>query len=190
MGVSADPPADADDEPRVSGGDPLPFVEQAAPPTGPTRETIAAALTDSDLADLLVMLSRALAEADGAGEAGVLLRSEAALVSKLIHESTVSLIVRRFEGNVERAKLALAVVVLLFARGRVHAQAIYRRAMAERQARAFDATLAAQAAAAPEPIEPSPPAPEPNGTERVGPIDNATLARLRGATIDLGVAPS
>lgn len=189
----SDPPDD-DAGPRVSGGaGRVPFVEQAASPSGPTRESIALALTDSDLADIFVMLSKALADADGAGEAGVLLRSEAALIAKLVHESTVDLIVRRFEGNVERAKLALAVVVLLFARGRIHAQAIYRRMAAERAARAYTAQAAAAEAAGrdAESVSRETPGSETNGTYQPGPLSPSAMEQIRRATVDIGaVAPA
>lgn len=99
-----------------------------------TREAVASALTAEVLSDLLVSLSRALSEIDGAGEAGTLSRVQAAQVAVLLHDAAVDLVVDRFKGDVTRFKASMAILLIVLAKGAVHARAIRDR-LAERDAR-------------------------------------------------------
>ena len=113
-----------------------------------TREAVSSALTVEVLADLIVSLSRAISEMDGAGEAGVLTRVQGAKVAVLLHDATVDFVIDRFRGDVTKFKAAMALLVVLLAKGAVHARAIRER-MRERQAdRRMTATLDAATATA------------------------------------------
>ena len=106
-----------------------------------TREAVAQALTTEVLADLMVSLSRALSELDGAGEAGVLSRVQAAQVAVLLHDATVDFVIERFRGDVTRFKAAMAILVMLLAKGTIHARAIRDRVRERSAARHAGATL-------------------------------------------------
>jgi hypothetical protein len=88
------------------------------------RETVAEAFTLDMLATILRDLSIGISEADGAGEEGYLSRIQAVQLANLLYDVTVDVIVRRFEGNVGRFKMALAAILILVTKGRVHARAI------------------------------------------------------------------
>ena len=88
------------------------------------RESVASALTLEVFSDIIVSLSRALSDADGAGEAGVLSPIQARQVAMLAYDSTLDLIVVRFRGDVNRFKLGLAAVIIVASKGMVHARAI------------------------------------------------------------------
>lgn len=103
---------------------------QAPPPADGgllTRTTIEAGLDPAILASILRELSVVLSAADGAGPAGELTVTEARLAADLLYEQTVTMIERRFHGDVGRFKAALALVILLAAKGRVHLAAIAAR---------------------------------------------------------------
>jgi hypothetical protein len=91
-----------------------------------TRATVAEALTEADLASLLVMVSHAVSEADGAGPAGEFSQSEAALIARLLHDQTIDFVIHRFEGDVGKFKASAALLVIAVGKGRVHLQAISR----------------------------------------------------------------
>lgn len=91
------------------------------------------ALPISTLADMLQALSRSISEMDGAGEAGVLSPIQSVQVASLLYDATVDLVVDRFGGDVTRFKAGLAVLIVLIAKGRVHAVAISAR-ISERRA--------------------------------------------------------
>lgn len=118
-----------------------PFVVQPAPRITPgvraeiDRASVADAFTSRMLADVIRQLSVAISEMDGAGPAGELTQIQSAQIASLLYDSTIDLIVARFGGSVGRFKLALAVLIILAAKGRVHAEAIAAR-IRERQARA------------------------------------------------------
>ncbi len=128
--------------------------------TESTREAVAQALTPEVLADLLVSMSRALSEIDGAGEAGVLSKVQAAQVAVLLHDATIDLVIDRFRGDVTRFKATMGILVIVLAKGAVHARAIRDR-LAERSARsqAAEALDAAEGLGEPTPMR------DPSGTD-------------------------
>ena len=91
------------------------------------RATVEDALTRDTLADILQTLAEVLSDWDGAGEAGHLTRIEAMSLARLLYDPTVDAVMRRFHGDVSRFKLALALVIILLGKGRVHAQAYERK---------------------------------------------------------------
>lgn len=125
----------------------------AGPAPSPSRPTVAApsirispeqrqlsvndairdALPVATLADILVALSRSISDMDGAGEAGVLSPIQATQIAVLLYDSTIDLVVTRFNGDVTRFKAGLAVVLVLLSKGTIHARAI-RAKVAERRA--------------------------------------------------------
>jgi len=118
------------------------------------RQGIADAVRDAlplqTVADLVRSLSVALSEADGAGEAGYLSPIQCTQVAFLIHDSTVGFVVSRFEGRVDRFKLAMAVIVILASKGTIHARAIGQKMAARQAARPQRVPLPAD-----EPVEPT-----------------------------------
>jgi hypothetical protein len=138
-GASGADPSPEPDAPTLDTPEPGPSVAPTVLRITPeqrthsTREAVAEAFTAEVLADMLVSLSRAVSELDGAGEAGVLSKVQAAQVAVLLHDAAVDLIIDRFRGDVTRFKASLAVVLILLAKGTVHARAIRDR-IAERRA--------------------------------------------------------
>lgn len=122
------------------------------------RATVAEAFTLDMLATILRDLSIALSEADGAGEDGYLSRIQAVQLANLLYDVTVDVIVNRFSGNVGRFKMALAAVLILASKGRIHGRAIggrLTRARAERgAARHVAETIAAQEVPTEPPADP------------------------------------
>jgi hypothetical protein len=96
------------------------------------REAIRDALPMSTLADLLHAVSVAVSEADGAGEAGYLSPIQCTQVAFLLYDSTIDLVVSRFDGNVGRFKAAMAVTLILVSKGTIHARAIGAKVSARR----------------------------------------------------------
>lgn len=121
------------------------------------RATVSEAFTLDMLATILRDMSIAISEADGAGEEGYLSRIQAVQLANLLYDVTLDLIADRFKGNVGRFKMALAAILILASKGRVHARAIgarLTRARAERgAARHVAETVAAQEAPA-VPVDP------------------------------------
>lgn len=147
---SPDGPALGSTGPERTGPTVAPTVVRITPEARAesTREAVASALTPEVLADLVVSLSRALSEIDGAGEAGVLSRVQGAQIAVLLHDATVDLVIVRFKGDVTRFKASMAILLIVLAKGAVHARAIRDR-LAERTARSrADATLDAARSAA------------------------------------------
>jgi hypothetical protein len=105
-----------------------PIRPTGAATAAPTREAVREALEVGLLADIIRDFSIALSEADGAGEAGHLSHIQARQVATLAYDATVDFIVDRFGGNVTRFKLALACLIILAAKGRVHIRAIAAKA--------------------------------------------------------------
>jgi len=151
------PPADEPDVPPESppedSSSPQASIHQDRPrrprvfqqaETRISRATLSESLSVETLADIIRKLSMVLSEADGAGESGWLSLTESATIATLLYDSTLDVVISRFQGDVGRFKVAIAVLLLVIGKGRVHAQAIGRRLRA-RQA-------AAKAAKAP-PIE-------------------------------------
>lgn len=135
---SNEPPREPEpDSPTVHQRPPRPRVMQQAEPRI-TRATLSDAFTVETLADLLRQLSQVVSEADGAGEAGWLSRTEAATLASLMYDSTLDLVIRRFAGDVGRFKVAVAILILLVGKGRVHAIAIGRKVREARAARAAE----------------------------------------------------
>ena len=152
-----------------SGNDPIPVDDgPAGPPPGrPARPSIASprvtvgnderarsvdeairdALPMQTVADIVRSLSAAISAADGAGPAGELSEVQAAQVAALIYDSTIGTVVHRFGGDVNRFKAGLAAIIIVVAKGGVHARAIAARAESRRIARA-EAVAAADVAAA------------------------------------------
>ena len=150
------PPASGDASPRVAH--PEPSADPETSPTGgrlrPTRpqvsqpvirispemrtegvrDAIRDALPMSTLADLLHAVSVAVSEADGAGEAGYLSPIQCTQVAFLLYDSTIDLVVSRFDGNVGRFKAAMAVTLILVSKGTIHARAIGSKVQARRVA--------------------------------------------------------
>lgn len=156
-GPSATPPV----APRVTG--PVPRITQPTPGRRVvTRATVAEALTEHDLAELLVMVSHALSEADGAGPAGEFSQSEAALIARLLHDQTIDFVIHRFEGDVGRFKAGAALVVIAIGKGRVHLAAISRTGGIRRLGASTrrPTTLEAVPAGLPD-VPPMPPVPAP-----------------------------
>lgn len=125
------PPAEeAPGEPQ--DGQPAPRVGRQRPP-GPdamaavSRATLEGALDEATLADILRTLSEAISDWDGAGPEGALSRMEAATAAHLLYDATLEQVQRRFHGDVSRFKAALAVLVILLGKGRIHARALDRR---------------------------------------------------------------
>jgi hypothetical protein len=83
------------------------------------------------VADFVRFCSQAISAADGAGDAGWLSPIQATQIAALIYDSTVDLVVTRFNGNVTRFKAVLAIVIIAMSKGPVHAAAIRAR-IAER----------------------------------------------------------
>jgi len=124
-----------------------------APTAAVSRETLRLALDQPTLAEMIRNLSMVLSDWDGAGEAGHLSRIEAGQLAMLLHDPTLDLVQRYFGGNINRFRLALAAVVLLLGKGRVHARAIAaKRAAAEAASAAQTADDAAYAATVPAPV--------------------------------------
>lgn len=131
-GASVSDPSPEPDAPTLEhdpGPSVAPTVLRITPEqrTHSTREAVAEAFTAEVLADMLVSLSRAVSELDGAGEAGVLSKVQAAQVAVLLHDAAIDLIIDRFRGDVTRFKASLAVVLVLLSKGTVHARAIRDR---------------------------------------------------------------
>lgn len=131
-----------DDGPMTPAGR-RPFVSQPTVRITPEyrrenmRDTVAEAFTLDMLATILRDLSIVVSEADGAGEEGHLSKIQAVQLANLLYDVTVDVIVSRFAGNVGRFKMALAAVLILASKGRIHARAIgakMTRARAERDA--------------------------------------------------------
>lgn len=148
---SPDGPALASPEPVRTAPSVAPTVVRITPEARAesTREAVAQALTAEVLADLLVSLSRALSEIDGAGEAGTLTKVQAAQIAVLLHDATVDLVIDRFKGDVTRFKAAMAILLIVLAKGAVHGRAIRDR-LAERSARARSQATLDAATAEPE----------------------------------------
>lgn len=150
------PESGTDPDPSPVSGD----GRSAGPAPSPSRPTVAApsirispeqramsvqdavrdALPIATLADILVALSRAISDMDGAGDAGVLSPIQATQVASLLYDSTIDLVVERFAGDVSRFKAGLAVVIVLLSKGTIHARAIAAK-LAERRARDAAAAL-------------------------------------------------
>ncbi len=129
------------------------------------RETVAEAFTLDMLATIIRDMSIVLSEADGAGEEGHLSRIQAVQLANLLYDVTVDTIVARFRGNVGRFKMALAAVLIVAGKGRVHARAIgakINHRMAERDATAQVAAAIAAAEPYTIPVDPRTAAPEPS----------------------------
>ncbi len=129
------------------------------------RETVAEAFSVDMLATILRDMSIALSEADGAGEEGHLSRIQAVQLANLLYDVTVDMIVSRFRGNVGRFKMALAAILILASKGRVHARAISAKVqhrMAERDATAQVAAAIAAAEPYTIPVDPRTAAPDPS----------------------------
>jgi hypothetical protein len=115
---------------------PLHRIAQMAPPRElVTRGAVEAAFTREFLAEMLREGSRVLAEWDGAGAPGVFSATESVQIASLIYDPTISLIIDRFGGKVDRFKMMLAGVIILAGKGRVHIAAISSKAKAETAAR-------------------------------------------------------
>lgn len=160
-----EPPSDPPPAPRVRerGREARPpRITQGSVPVGPSRASLAEAFPRSALASIVRQFSASISQLDGAGEAGTLSLTEAAQIADLIHDATLDAIGRYFGGNVDRFKVAMAVAIILLAKGKIHADAIRTR-MAERRA-AASVTAADTIAtwAAPDTVEyvPVPPPPE------------------------------
>lgn len=80
-------------------------------------------------------LSIAISQADGAGEAGYLSPIQSTQIAVLLYDATVDLVVTRFRGDVTMFKATLAILLILIAKGRVHAAAISTRMREGRQLR-------------------------------------------------------
>ena len=91
------------------------------------RDAVRDGLPVNVLADVVRGLSVSLSEIDGAGERGYLSPIQSTQVAVLLHDATIELVVSRFNGDVSRFKAALAVVIILGSKGRVHAAAIADR---------------------------------------------------------------
>lgn len=178
--------------PVVTGGlrigAPSPRIDQAQGRRVVSRAAVTEAFTREQLAELLVAFSQMLSDADGAGPAGVFSQSEAMLLSGLLHDQTVDLILRRFDGDATRFRAAAALAIIIAGKGRVHLQAIQRggglRGLSARRPAAAPpiATVPdslpvapdvpapwagipveAPVMSVPEPAPPAPPAPAPSG---------------------------
>lgn len=133
--VSGDGPAGPAPSPRASR------ATVAAPSIRISPEQRSASVADAvrdalpiaTVADLLIGLSRAISDLDGAGEAGVLSPIQATQVASLLYDSTVDLVISRFGGDVTRFKAGLAITIILISKGKIHAQAVGAR-IAERRA--------------------------------------------------------
>lgn len=145
---STQPESDHSDRLGRSGPSVAPSVIRITPEARAesTREAVAQALTAEVLADLIVSLSRALSEIDGAGEAGTLSRVQAAQIAVLLHDATVDLVIDRFKGDVTRFKAAMAILLIVLAKGAVHARAIRDRITERTARRQAAATLDAMTA--------------------------------------------
>jgi hypothetical protein len=122
-------PGDAVDSPEpaplMRDNAPIHRIRQMAPPAAVvTRGAVEAAFTREFLAGLLVTASRILSDADGAGPDGVFSQIEAAQIASLLYDPSVSFIIDRFGGNVDKFKMYAAGAIILGGRGRVHARAI------------------------------------------------------------------
>ena len=91
---------------------------------GSVKDAVRDAFDVTMLAGLVRDFSVSLSDADGAGEAGHLSATQSMMVARLMYDSTVDFVVDRFGGNVGRFKMALAVMVVVLAKGTVHAKAI------------------------------------------------------------------
>jgi len=129
--------------PEPTGGRLRPSRPQLAQPvirlssemrTEGVRDAIRDALPMATLADLLHAVSVAVSEADGAGEAGYLSPIQCTQVAFLLYDSTIDLVVSRFDGNVGRFKAAMAVTLILVSKGSIHARAIGVKLDARRRA--------------------------------------------------------
>jgi hypothetical protein len=144
-GPSAEGPADQPIDPVSAGTPPGPSAKGpfriSQPPVRPTiaatQANVADAVRDALPLDMLASLIRdfsvSLSEADGAGEAGHLSASQSMMIARLLYDQTVQTVVSRFGGNVGRFKSVLAILVIVTAKGSVHARAIGER-LAERRA--------------------------------------------------------
>jgi hypothetical protein len=114
--------------PAIRDNRPLHRISQMAPPRDAvTRGAVEAAFSREFLAGMIVRGSAVLSEWDGAGLAGTFSAAEGAELAALLYDPTVSVIISRFGGNVDRFKLFLAGLIIAAGRGRVHAAAIARR---------------------------------------------------------------
>jgi hypothetical protein len=103
-------------------------IRQMAPPASlVSRGVVEAAFTREFLASTLQEGSRILSEWDGAGAPGTFSAAEAAQIANLVYDPTVSLIIDRFGGRVDRFKMMLAGAIILGGRGRYHVAAIGKR---------------------------------------------------------------
>lgn len=147
-------------EPDSGGRSPAPGAPESLDPNRPSRPTVNAptirispehtaagvreairdAMPLAMLADLVRTLSIAISEADGAGPAGYLSEIQSTQVASLLYDATVDLVVDRFHGDVTRFKAGMAVVIIVVAKGKVHATAVRDR-IRERQARGREAAI-------------------------------------------------
>jgi hypothetical protein len=128
------------------------------------RDAIRDALPMATLADLLHAVSVAVSEADGAGEAGYLSPIQCTQVAFLLYDSTIDLVVSRFDGNVGRFKAAMAVTLILVSKGTIHARAIGIKLDARRRAAPQRVPL------------PAPETPEPEGNGHVAGLPGIPIA--------------
>lgn len=165
-----------------------PRVAQAPVAMVPTRTSLTDAFPQQALADIIRQISVSISEMDGAGPAGYLSAIESAQIASLLYDSTLDAILRYFGGKVDRFKVAMAVLIILLAKGRVHAEAITRKSrerrasIAEAEAAAYT-EWAAQDAAPDLPEYVPAPAPPSNGSHPAEPTDPiaALAARQREA---------
>ena len=126
-----------------------------------TRASVAEAFPVSDLADILQQLSVAISDADGAGPAGVLSKSEAALIASLMHDWTIDVVIRRFEGDVSKIKIAGALLIVGIGKGRVHLQAIQAGAARRKAGATASPRVVPPISALPDGLPATPAAPNP-----------------------------
>ncbi len=119
------------------------------------REDLAETFTVDMLATIVLDLSKMVSEFDGAGEDGYLSRIQSVQVASLLYDSTLDMIVSRFRGDVGKFKMALAVVVMIAAKGRVHAKAIAAKVTPRR--RTAPVSVTPEAPAEPVVVAPAPP---------------------------------
>ena len=131
-----------------------------------STQSVRDALSEQMLAKLIRDLSRAISEWDGAGERGVFSAIESAEIAGLLYDQTIDLVVRRFAGDVNRFKAAIAMLIILAGKGRIHAAAIAERNRRSRAGLPPVAVLPVQPEGAPEPEPVSEPEPTAAG-ERI-----------------------
>ena len=104
-------------------------IRQMSPPTSlVSRGVVEAAFTREFLASNIQECSRILSEWDGACIQGTFSATEAAQIATLLYDPTVSVIIDRFGGKVDRFKMMLAAAIILGGRGRYHVRAIGAKA--------------------------------------------------------------